>query len=334
MKIVCYGIRDDEMPALKDWESKNPDVEIQVEKELLTPESAKKAKGADGVVVYQQLPYSKETLQALHDAGINKMSLRNVGTDNIDMDAAKKLGFQITNVPVYSPNAIAEHAAFLMGRLLRRQPEYSAKIAKRDLRWAPEIGREMRKQTVGVIGTGHIGRVLIKILQGFGANVVCYDIFKNPDIDKQGLYVDNLDELYKQSDIITVHVPAVKDNIHMINDDAISKMKDGVIIINVARGTLVDTDALIRGLDSGKVRAAGLDVYENEVGVFNKDWEGKKFPDARLENLLDRGDKNVIITPHTAFYTETAVKNMVHISLNNNVQLINGKTADNAVKLG
>lgn len=331
MKIVSYSIRDDEMPALKEWQAQHPDVEVQIEHELLTPESAAKAQGADGVVVYQQLPYDRATLQALHDAGINKMSLRNVGTDNIDMAAAKELGFQITNVSVYSPNAIAEHAAWLMGRLLRREPEYTAKINRHDLRWAPEIGREMRMQTVGVIGTGHIGRVLIDILKGFGAKIVCYDVFKNPELEKEGVYVDNLADLYQQADIVTVHVPSLKENIHMINDDSIAQMKDGVIIINVARGDLVDTDALICGLDSGKVRAAGLDVYEKEVGVFNEDWEGKAFPDQRLENLLNR--KNVIITPHTAFYTETAVKNMVQISHNCNVQLIKGEKADNLVKL-
>ncbi|MCO6543784.1 MAG: D-2-hydroxyacid dehydrogenase [Lactobacillus sp.] len=332
MKIVSYSIREDEMPALKNWQKEHPEVEVQIEQELLTPESAKKAQGADGVVVYQQKPYTRETLQALHDAGINKMSLRNVGTDNIDMDAAKELNFQITNVPVYSPNAIAEHAVWLMGRLLRREPEYSAKIAKRDLRWAPEIGQEMRMQTVGVIGTGHIGQVLIDIVRGFGAKVVCYDIYQNEKLKSEGLYVDSLDELYKQADIITLHVPSVKENIHMVNDDSISKMKDGVIIINASRGDLIDTDALIRGLDSGKIKAAGLDVYEKEVGVFNENWEGKQFPDARLENLLNR--KNVIVTPHTAFYTETAVKNMIEIAHNSNVQLINGETPKNLVNLG
>jgi D-lactate dehydrogenase len=332
MKIVSYSIREDEMPALQNWQKEHPEVEVQIEKELLTPESAKKAQGADGVVVYQQKPYTRETLQALHDAGINKMSLRNVGTDNIDMDAAKELNFQITNVPVYSPNAIAEHAVWLMGRLLRREPEYSAKIAKHDLRWAPEIGQEMRMQTVGVIGTGHIGQVLINIVRGFGAKVVCYDIYQNEKLKSEGLYVDSLDELYKQADIITLHVPSVKENIHMINDDSISKMKDGVIIINASRGDLIDTDALIRGLDSGKIKAAGLDVYEKEVGVFNENWEGKQFPDARLENLLNR--KNVIVTPHTAFYTETAVKNMIEIAHNSNVQLINGETPKNLVNLG
>ncbi|NVY96516.1 D-2-hydroxyacid dehydrogenase [Lactobacillus sp. DCY120] len=330
MKIISYSIRDDEMPALKAWKSQHPDVEVQVESENLTPETASKAQGADAAVTFQQAPYTKEVLEELQKLGVNKLSLRNVGIDNIDLPVAEKLGFQITNVPVYSPNAIAEHAAWLMGRLLRRVPEYDAKIKQRDLRWAPEIGREMRMQTVGVIGTGHIGRVLINILQGFGAKVVCYDIFQNPEIKAADLYVDSLDELYQQSDIITLHVPSVKENIHMINADSIAKMKDSVIIINVARGDLIDTDDLLKALDNGQVAAAGLDVYEKEVGIFNKDWAGQPVPDANLEDLFRR--QNVIVTPHTAFYTETAVENMVQKSFDASLQLIKGETPDTLVK--
>ena len=166
MKVFAYGIREDEKPALKDWEAKNPDVEVEYTDQLLTPETAKMAKGADSAVVYQQLDYTKETLQALADAGVKNMSLRNVGTDNIDFDAAKELGFHISNVPVYSPNAIAEHSMIQLSRLLRRTKPMDNKVAKHDLRWAPTIGREMRMQTVGIIGTGHIGRVAINILKG------------------------------------------------------------------------------------------------------------------------------------------------------------------------
>ncbi|UQS82934.1 D-2-hydroxyacid dehydrogenase [Bombilactobacillus folatiphilus] len=332
MKIVSYGIRQDEQPALKEWQAQHPEVQVQVESELLTPQSATKAKGADGVVTFQQAPYTREVLQALHDNGINKMSLRNVGTDNIDMTAAKELGFQITNVRVYSPNAIAEHAVWLMGRLLRREPEYTEKINNHDLRWAPEIGRELRMQTVGVIGTGHIGQVLIQILKGFGAKVVAYDPYQNAELAKEGLYVDQLDDLYKQADIITIHVPSTPENIHMINAQSLAQMKDHVIIINVARGDLIDTKALIAGLDAGKVAGAGLDVYENEVGVFNEDWHDQAFPDKQLEDLMNR--KNVILTPHTAFYTETAVKNMVQISHNDNLKMIQGQQPDNPVQLG
>ena len=329
MKIYAYSIRDDELPTLNNWKAKNPDVDVDYTQDLFTADTVDKAKGADGIVTYQQPEYTDEALGKLNDLGIKNISFRNVGVDNINFDTLNKYDMKLTNVPVYSPNAIAEHASFMIGNLLRRVPEYADKLNRRDLRWAPEIGREIRKQTVGVIGTGHIGQVLIQIMQGYGAKVIAYDPYRNKELEKQGLYVDTQDEVFEQADIISVHVPETDENHHMINDESIAKMKDGVTIINVARGGLIDTDALIRGLDSGKVRAAGLDVYESENGVFNHNWDGKKFPDDRLNNLMNR--KNVIVTPHTAFYTETAVENMVNISFDSNKQLNNGEKPDTLV---
>ncbi|MDR0899139.1 MAG: D-2-hydroxyacid dehydrogenase [Lactobacillaceae bacterium] len=329
-KIVAYAIRDDEQPALKDWREAHPEVEVVDTKDLLTPETAALAKGADAVVVYQQLDYTRETLEALHDGGVSVMSLRNVGTDNIDFDAAKEFGFQISNVPVYSPNAIAEHSMIQLSRLLRRTKELDAKIAKGDLRWAPTIGREMRMQTVGVIGTGNIGRVAIKILQGFGAKVVAYDMYKNEEIEKQGLYVDSLDELYAQADAVSLYVPGVPANHHMIDDAAIAKMKDGVVLVNVSRGNLMDIDAVVRGLNSGKISAFGMDVYEKEVGLFNADWSESGIPDKTIADLIER--ENVLVTPHTAFYTTKAVQEMVHQSLDAAVAFTNGEVPSIAVK--
>ena len=270
-KIFAYAIRKDEEPFLNEWKDAHKDIEVEYTDQLLTPETAKLAKGADGVVVYQQLDYTPETLQALADAGVTKMSLRNVGVDNIDMDKAKELGFEITNVPVYSPDAIAEHAAIQAARVLRQDKRMDEKMAKRDLRWAPTIGREVRDQVVGVVG------------------------------------------------------------VHMINDESIAKMKDGVVIVNCSRGPLVDTDAVIRGLDSGKIFGFVMDTYEGEVGVFNEDWEGKEFPDARLADLIDR--PNVLVTPHTAFYTTHAVRNMVTKAFDNNLKMINGEKPDSPVAL-
>ncbi|MGK4128372.1 D-2-hydroxyacid dehydrogenase [Ligilactobacillus saerimneri] len=321
-KIFAYAIREDEQPFVKEWEKAHPEVEVEFTDKLLTPETASLAKGADGAVVYQQLDYTAETLQALADNGITKMSLRNVGIDNIDMAKAKELGFQITNVPVYSPNAIAEHAAIQAARILRQDKRMDEKMAKRDLRWAPTIGREVRDQVVGVVGTGHIGQVFMQIMEGFGAKVIAYDIFKNPKLEEKGYYVDSLDDLYKQADVISLHVPDVPANVHMINDDTIAEMKDGVVIVNVSRGPLVDTQAVVRGLDSGKVFGYVMDTYEGEVGVFNEDWQGKEFPDAHLADLIDR--PNVLVTPHTAFYTTHAVRNMVVKAFDNNLALVEG----------
>lgn len=329
-KIFAYGIRDDEIPALNQWREENPEVTVDFTDQLLDAETAKLAEGYDAVDVYQQLDYTRETLTALHEVGINKMSLRNVGIDNIDLEAAREFGFSISNVPVYSPNAIAEHSMIQMSRLLRRTKALDAKIAKHDLRWAPTIGREMRMQTVGIIGTGHIGRVAMKIAQGFGAKVVAYDLYKNDEVEAQGLYVDTLDELYAQADVISLYVPGVPANDKMINAESIAKMKDGVVIVNCSRGNLIDTDAVIDGLNSGKISDLAIDVYENEVGLFNEDWENKEFPDARIADLISR--ENVLVTPHTAFYTTKAVYEMVTQSLSASLDFINGEVPSIAVE--
>lgn len=330
MKIFAYGIRDDELSSLKKWEANHPDVEVGYTNDTLTPDTAQLAEGSNGVVTLQTTPYEREALKKLSDYGIKSISIRNVGFDNFDFKDLNDFGMKLTNVPVYSPNAIAEHTVLLMGRLLRRVPEVDQKFDNGDFTWAPTIGREYREQTVGVIGTGHIGRVVIKILQGFGAKVVAYDVYHNADIEKQGLYVDSLEELYKQSDIITLHVPLFDSNKYMINDKAISQMKDSVMIINCARGELIDTDALIAGLDSGKIGGAGLDVLDNENSVFGHKWGSiDNLPNPKIKNLAER--LNVIITPHNAFYTETAVHNMITVSFDSNKALIDGETPKNLV---
>lgn len=328
-RIFAFSIRKDEEPYVKEWAKAHPEIEVGYTDELLTEKTAKYAKDANGVVVYQQLSYTAETLQALADLGITKMSLRNVGVDNIDLEKAKALGFEITNVPVYSPNAIAEHAAIQTARVLRQTKVLDEKIENGDLRWAPTIGREVRDQTVGVIGTGHIGRVYMQIMEGFGAKVIAFDTYQNPELKQKGYYVDTLDELYAKSDVISLHVPATKDNTHMINSNSISKMKDDVVLVNCSRGALVDTDAVIKALDSDKIFGFVMDTYEDEVGIFNADWRHKDFPDKRLENLIHRS--NVLVTPHTAFYTTHAVRNMVLKAFDNNCNLINNKPADTPV---
>lgn len=330
MKIFAYGIRKDEEPSLKKWEQANPNIEVGFTKYTLTADSARLAEGASGVVTLQTSPYTREALTVLNKLGIKFISIRNVDFDNFNFKDLNDLGFTLTNVPVYSPNAIAEHTVLLMGRLLRRVPEFDEKFDNGDFTWAPTIGKEYREQTVGVIGTGHIGRVVIKILQGFGAKVVAYDVYHNEDIEKQGLYVDSLEELYKQSSIVTLHVPLFNSNKYMIDDQAISQMKDGVYLINCARGELVDTDALIKGLDSGKIAGAGLDVLDDENSVFGKVWSSiNNIPNEKIKNLAKR--TNVIITPHSAFYTETAIHNMITTSFDSNKALIEGLKPSNII---
>ncbi|MBU7451411.1 D-2-hydroxyacid dehydrogenase [Leuconostoc citreum] len=331
MKIFAYGIRDDEKPSLEDWKSAHPEVEVDYTQELLTLETAALAKGSDSAVVYQQLDYSRETLAALAENGVTNLSLRNVGTDNIDFDAAKAFNFNVSNVPVYSPNAIAEHAAIQVSALLSQAKVMENKVQKRDLRWEPTIRREVRDQVVGVVGTGHIGRVFMQIMQGFGAKVIAYDVYRNAELEKTGVYVDTLDELLAQSDIVSLHIPHIPGtNDQMINAETIAKMKDDAVLVNVSRGLLVDTDAVVAALDSKKLFGFVMDTYEGEVGVFNKDWSINGLDDKRLDDLISR--ENVFVTPHTAFYTTHAVKEMVHQSFDAAVAFAKGETPSIAVK--
>lgn len=240
MKIIAYGIREDERPYVENWQWANPDVELVCTGKLLDVESAELARGCDGVVAYQQKSYSADLLKQLHEMNIHNLSLRNVGVDNIDAEAAVKYGFKITNVPVYSPAAIAEFGVTQLLNLLRRTKEFQNKFAKRDYRWAPNIASELNQQTVGIVGAGHIGRVMAHICRGFGARVMVYNHRPKPDLVKAGVFTDSLDELYKESTVISLHVPAVKSTYHMLNRDAFAKMQKGVLIINMSRGSLID----------------------------------------------------------------------------------------------
>ncbi|KRN99377.1 D-lactate dehydrogenase [Companilactobacillus kimchiensis] len=318
-------MREDEKGYLKEWSNIHSDVEIDYTDQIFNDETVELAKGYNGVVLLQTQPYSRTSLQKLQDFGITKISVRNVGLDGFDFKDLRDLGFSLTNVPVYSPNAIAEHTTSLMLRLLRRVPEFDKKFDNADFRWFPTIGEEINGKTVGIIGTGHIGSVVARIMMAMGAKVVAYDIKPNPFLENLGIYVNSVDEVLKQADILTLHTPLAKKDVHMIDTAAIAKMKDGVIFINAARGGLVDTDALIAGLDSGKIGGAGLDVLESENDVFQKKFTSiDDVKDPQFKALINRD--NVIITPHTAFYTTTAVHNMIFDSLTDNLNMLEGKT--------
>ena len=331
MKIIAFGVRDDELPYFQKW-SQQHHIPVKTVKELLTTDNVKLCKGYDGVSSVQLKPYSQDLITQMRNNGIKYWSLRNVGIDNIDLDAVKQNGIKLTNVPSYSPDAVAEFAVLSTLRLIRQSKAYERKMRVGNFMWAPNIGKELHEMTVGIIGTGHIGGSALKYFQGFGCKIIAYNLVKYPEY--QDYYVDNLDELYAQADVISLHVPLTNDDRHMIDDDAISKMKDGVYIINTARGELIDTDALIRGLDRGKIAGAALDSFENEAPIIQHDFKSfAAIPDAKLRNLMQRD--NVLITPHVGFYTHTAVRNMVYSSLDNNKALFdsNGQTAPSLLKL-
>lgn len=328
IKLIAFGVRKDEGPYFKNWEKQN-DAELTLVPELLSEENIDKIKGYDGIIGLQTTPYKREYFEKMKEAGIKILSIRNIGVDNIDLEAAKENQIPITNVPAYSPSAIAEFTITQMMQLVRNTKIFNQRMAHQDYRWEPNISPQINQLTVGVVGTGRIGRTVIKLLDGLGAKVIAYDPFHNPELEKRGIYVEKMSELYQKADIITLHMPATKDNYHLFDSEAFNQMKDGVMIINTARGTLIDSKALIQALDAGKVGGAALDTYEYELPIFDHDLTGKKIDDPIFNNLNERG--NVLITPHIAFYTTEAVKNMVEVALNCAADYLNNNKLTNPV---
>lgn len=330
MKFIAFNVRQDEQPYFENWSRQNQ-IEVKLVADALTAASLKQVDGYDGVLALQTGSYPAAMFEHFKRCGVKVFAIRNVGTDNIDLAAAKANGILVTNVPAYSPNAIAEFSVTQLMQLLRNTTIFRQKIAEQDFRWAPHVGKELRSLTVGVIGTGRIGRAAIDIYRGFGAKVIAYDLYPNPQLQAEGIYVDSYDELFAQADVITLHMPATATDRHLIGEKAFAKMKAGVYLINTARGTLIDTKALLAALKSGKVAGAALDTYENESALFNHDLRGQKIKDPLFKELMQQ--QNVLITPHIAFYTTTAVENMVLISLNSAKSVCEKGTADTVVKI-
>ena len=309
MKLIMFGAREDESTATSNWSEKHG-VEIKKVMEPLSIDNINLVEGFDGVTMSQTIKLDKSMYKQLKDYGIKQLASRAAGIDMFDLEEATKNGIIITNVPVYSPSAIAEYAVTAALNMVRHVNQIRVAMEKQDYRWRKELlSKEIRSMTVAIIGTGRIGQKAAQIFKGFGAKVIGFDLYPCEAAKDYIEYVDTLEEAVGQADLISLHMPATKDNFHLFNKETFGKVKEGVFLVNTARGTLVDTKALIEALDSGKVAGAALDTYENEFGYYTKNFSGKEVKDEMLKELTARTD--VLITPHIAFYTETAVKNLV-----------------------
>lgn len=250
-------------------------------------------------------------IDTLHEEQVPVLAMRCSGFNNVDIQAAKGK-IKVLRVPYYSPYAVAEHAMALLLTLNRKI--HKAYIRTRDFNFSLNrlIGFDIHGKTIGVIGTGQIGRVFINICRGFGAEIIAYDPYPIEDSDIP--YAD-LDTLFAKSDIISLHCPLTRESHHLINKDSIARMKRGVYIINTSRGSLIESQALLDGLTSGKIGAAGLDVYEEESDLFYEDFSNIVIKDDILSILVSR--PNVILTSHQAFLTEEALKNIASVTLSN-----------------
>ena len=316
MKVLCYGVRDVEEPI---FESSNKafgyDIKC-VPDYLNTPETAEMAKGFDAVILRGNCFANKQNLDIYKKLGVQYVLTRTVGKDHIDIPYAKELGFKMAFVPGYSPNAIAE-LAVTHAMMLLRHLAYTTSEAHNGIFVVDKLmfSKEIRNCTVGVIGLGRIGRGCAQIFHGMGAIVVGQDVFQIKGIDDYATQVE-MDELLKVSDVISLHCPYIKENGKVVTREFISKMKDGAILVNAARGQLVDTEAVIEAIESGKLGGFAADTLDGEADLFGKDFEGGKAPNAIFQKLIDLYPK-VLLSPHLGSFTDEAVKNMVETTYEN-----------------
>ena len=269
------------------------------------------AKGCEAVCVFVNDTVNAAVIEKLYEYGVRLIALRSAGYNNVDLQAAFGK-IHVVHVPAYSPYAVAEHAIALLLTSVRRIHKAYNRTREFNFSLNGLTGFDFHGKTVGVVGTGKIGRIFIDICRGFGMNVIAYDLFPAKD---SGINYVSLDELLERSDIISLHCPLTDETRHMINADAIGKMKKGVVIVNTSRGGLIDAEALLEGSKARKIGAACLDVYEEEADVFFEDRSGHILNDDLLSRLISM--PNVIVTSHQAFLTEEALNNIAETTVNN-----------------
>lgn len=289
-------------------------------------------KDVNAVCIFVNDTADEEVIRIMANNGVQLIALRCAGFNNVDLNAAVKYGIKVVRVPAYSPYAVAEYTVALMLSLNRKIPRATWRTRDGNFSLHGLLGFDMYQKTVGVIGTGKIAKKLIHILKGFSMKVLAYDLYPDYEFAKENqIEYASLDDLYKNSDIITLHCPLTEQTKYIINRESIEKMKDGVMIINTGRGQLIHTNDLIEGLKNKKVGSAGLDVYEEESEYFYEDQSDRIIDDDTLARLLSFN--NVIVTSHQAFFTREALENIATTTLENIQYFIQGKPLENEVKL-
>ena len=324
MKIAFFDTKQYDKPSFEEQGEKH-NVKLKFFETKLTPDTVDLTRGYDGVCVFVNDTINAEVIDALCENGVKFIALRCAGFNNVDIKHAYGK-IQVCRVPAYSPYAVAEHAMAMLLTSIRRI--HKAYIRTKDFNFSLNglTGFDLHGKTVGIIGTGKIGSVFADICKGFGMRVIAYDKYPNPNVNAQ--YV-SLDELFKLSDIISLHCPLTDETRRLINKDTIEKLKKGVAIINTSRGGLIDAEALLEGIKSRKIGAACLDVYEEESELFFEDKSGHIMEDDTLARLISM--PNVIVTAHQAFLTEEALKSIAETTVQNIVAFRNNGECENRI---
>jgi len=327
MKILFYGAKDYDQQFFDKLAPQYPGVSIKSIEANIYEETASLAKGYDGICAFVNGDLGAPVVEELNRQGVRLILMRCAGYNNVDLDTAAKYGIKVLRVPGYSPEAVAEHAMALV--LTANRHTHKAYIKCRENNFALNglMGVNLYQKTAGIVGTGKIGLAMARICRGFGMKVIAYDLFPNKELDF--LEYVSLDELFRRSDLISLHCPLTEETHHLINEESIAKMKDGVILVNTSRGGLIRTDDLIAGIRDHKFFAVGLDVYEEETDFVYEDMSERILQSSTIQRLLSF--PNVAMTSHQGFFTEEALTNIAETTLQNAVAFRDGKELKNEV---
>lgn len=310
MKIAAFEVRNDELDELEVMKKKYG-LDIKIIPNILTAENIEEVDEYEGVTILGRSIMNKDMLDLLKRHNIKYIATRTIGCNHIDLEYAEKIGIKVCNSR-YEPNGVADFTIMLMLLTIRKYKPALWRQNVNDYSLSGLMGKEMRNLKVGIMGTGRIGAAVVKELSGFGCEILAHDIYHDKEVEKYAKYVD-LDTLYKNCDMISIHMPLLINTKNIINDKAISKMKDGVILINAARGELMDMQAIIKNVENEKIGAVGLDVFENEEVIYHIDRKTDIIKNRDMAYL--RQFPNVVMTPHMAFYTDAGVKSMVDCAI-------------------
>ena len=319
MKIAFFDTKPYDIPGFEQF-SAGTDLELKFFETKLNADTVSLAAGYDAVCVFVNDNVNEEVVNRLHELGVKAIALRCAGFNNVDTRACFGK-IHVFRVPAYSPYAVAEHAMALLLTLNRSIHKAYNRTREFNFSLHGLTGVDLHGKTVGIIGTGKIGRIFADICKGFGMNILAYDKFPADN----GLTYVELDELFRKSDIISLHCPLTEETHHIINDDSVEIMKPGVVIVNTSRGGLVDTESLINGIKVGIIGGACLDVYEEEGDLFYEDFSGHIVQDDRLVRLIAM--PNVIVTSHQAFLTKEALENIAATSVDNLLKFFRGEAS-------
>ena len=329
IKIAFFDTKEYDREMFDSY-NKDYNYELTFFKTKLNEETVALAKGFDVVCIFVNDTANEKVLKKLKENGVKLLALRCAGFNNVEI-AKMPEGLTCVRVPAYSPYAVAEHTCGLLLALNRKVYKAYQRAKKYNFSLDGLLGFDIHGKTVGVIGTGKIGKVFINIMNGFGVNVLAYDVYEDKEAEKEmGFKYVTLDELYEKSDIISLHCPLTDDNHKMINKESMSKMKKGVVILNTSRGKLIDAKDLVEMLEEEHIGGVGLDVFEDEETYFLNDMSNSYIRDPELSILLSM--PNVVITSHQAFFTKEALDQITKTTLNNIKEYFETGKCENIVK--